>query len=122
MTSAPDTPAGRIAEYHRLFSQALLGRERTAAGIRFRFAGRPGIGDWVRDLARREQACCAFFRFSVTATGGEVWWEASVTDDETSRQVLAEFFRLPETAAAGAGPVRDAFAARGLRFTGGEPG
>ena len=104
MSGAPDTPAERAAEYERLFTQALTGRERSEAGITFRFRADPGLADWVRDLAEREQACCAFFRFTVTADDQEVRWDAKVIDDDVARQILAEFYRLPDRlAGAGAG-------------------
>jgi len=99
MSGAPDTPAERAAEYRRLFAQALTGRERSEAGIRFRFRADPGVADWVRDLANREKACCPFFNFTVTAENEEVRWDVSVIDDVTARQVLAEFYRLPEVLA-----------------------
>jgi hypothetical protein len=55
----------------------------------------PGVEDWVRDLARREKACCGFFDFTVTAGAGEVRWDASVAaSDEAARQALAGFYRL----------------------------
>jgi hypothetical protein len=111
MTNAPDTPAERIAEYGRLFRVALVGRERTGDGIRFLFRAEDGVEEWIRDLARREQACCAFFAFAVSAHGGEVWWDATVVDDEVARQILEEFFRLPDTAASGA-PAGPAFSPR----------
>jgi hypothetical protein len=96
MSGAPDTPAERAAEYRRLFAQALAGRERSEAGITFRFRADPGVAYWVRDLAEREKACCAFFNFTVTADDQEVRWDASVIDDDIARQMLAEFYRLPE--------------------------
>jgi len=95
MSGAPDTPAERAAEYRRLFNQALTARERSDAGIRFRFRADPGVADWVRDLADREKACCTFFNFTVTADNEEVRWDASVIDDVAARRVLAEFYRLP---------------------------
>jgi hypothetical protein len=98
LTGAPDTLAERLAEYRRLFAAHLIGRERTGTGIRFRFRTGPGVEDWVRDLARREKACCAFFDFtSGTSTAGEIWWDATVIDDDMARQVLDEFYRLPDT-------------------------
>jgi hypothetical protein len=100
MSGAADTPAERAAEYRRLFTEALIGRERSEAGISFRFRADPGVADWVRDLADREKACCAFFHFTVTADSEEVRWDASVIDDVAARQVLAEFYRLPERLAA----------------------
>jgi hypothetical protein len=115
MSSAPDTPAERLDEYRRLFTQSLLGRERTRAGIRFRFRADPGVEAWVRDLAAREKACCAFFDFAVTVKDDEVWWAAQVIDDELARQILEEFYRLPETAGDGVDVVHQAFADRGLQ-------
>jgi hypothetical protein len=101
MTGAADTISERMAEYRRLFTQSLLGRDRTGTGIRFRFRADKGLEDWVRDLAGREQACCAFFSFTVTANDDEVWWDASVIDDDMARQILDEFYRLPDTFAHG---------------------
>jgi hypothetical protein len=122
MTSATDTPAERIAEYRRLFAQSLLGRARTSTGIRFRFRADPGLAEWVRDLARRERACCAFFSFSVYASDAEIWWDISVVDDEMARRILAEFYRLPGTVAEG-DTVHRRFADQGLRIVtdGGQP-
>jgi hypothetical protein len=117
MTGAPDTGPERLAEYHRLFTAALLGRQRTAEGIRFRFRADAGVEEWVRDLAAREKACCAFFAFEVTRQVGEVWWDAAVTDDDSARAVLAEFYALPDNAAEGADALEDRLARQGLRFT-----
>ena len=90
----PGAVAERMAEYRRLFGQHLAGRSGTAAAISFRFRAGPGVEEWVRDLARREKACCAFFDFSVTADGPEVRWDVTVADDEAARQALAGFYRL----------------------------
>ena len=96
LSSTPGALAGRMDEYRRLFRQHLAGRSRTAAGIRFRFRAGPGVEDWVRDLARREKECCAFFDFTVTADGQEVRWDAAVASGEAARDVLAGFYRLPD--------------------------
>jgi hypothetical protein len=85
----------RMAEFGQLFRDALVGRDNTADGIRFRFALRAGLEDQIRDLARREQSCCAFFDFTVAVHGDEVWWDATVTDPE-ARPILDDFFSLPE--------------------------
>ena len=66
LTGTPGAFAERMAEYRRLFREHLAGRSRTGQGIRFRFRAEPGVEDWVRDLARREQECCGFFDFTVT--------------------------------------------------------
>ncbi|QFY10728.1 hypothetical protein GBF35_32665 [Nonomuraea phyllanthi] len=94
---APDSLRERLDEYRRIFEHALAGRERTGGGIRFRFRARPGVEAWVRDLAARERACCAFFAFEVTAQGDEVLWDASVPDDAAARAMLEAFYALPET-------------------------
>jgi hypothetical protein len=100
MTGAADTPAERLEAYAALFADALVGRERTAGGIRFRFADRPGVQARVLDLAAKEKACCPFFTFAVGVQGDEVWWDASVVDDAAARAVLDGFFALPETGGA----------------------
>jgi hypothetical protein len=97
LTGTPGAFAERMAEYRRLFRQYLTGGTRTGPGIQFRFRAEPGVEDWVRDLARREKACCGFFDFTVTADDHEVRWDASVADDEAARQALDGFYRLPET-------------------------
>ena len=97
LTGTPGAFADRMAEYRRLFGQYLAERTRTAQGIRFWFRAEPGVEDWVRDLARREQECCGFFRFTVTADAGGIRWDAAVADDEPARQALDEFYRLPGT-------------------------
>jgi hypothetical protein len=97
MTGAPDTAAERLAEYGRLFSASLIGRERTDGGVRFRFRAHRGLEESVRDLAAREKACCAFFTFSVTVRGDELWWDSSVVDDDIARGILDQFYTLPET-------------------------
>jgi hypothetical protein len=92
MTDAPDTATERIAEYQRIFTRALIGRERTDNGIRFRFGAEPGLEAWIADLAAREKACCGFFDFAVTRHGNEIWWDASVVDDDLARSILEEFY------------------------------
>ncbi|HKR68572.1 MAG TPA: hypothetical protein VJT16_07025 [Streptosporangiaceae bacterium] len=99
MSTAQDTPAERLDEYQRLFNGFLVGRERSEAAIRFRFRADPGIEPWVRDLAAREKACCAFFNVAVTKTDHEVLWDVSVIDDAMARMILADFYRLPDALA-----------------------
>jgi hypothetical protein len=90
-----DAIALRMGEFAELFRAALIGRETTDQGIRFRFATAPGVEEQVRDLARREQSCCSFFRFAIRVHGDEVWWDATVTDRD-ARPVLDDFYELPE--------------------------
>jgi hypothetical protein len=114
MTDATDTLDERLAAYRRLFGTALAGRERTDTGIRFRFHARPGTSELVRDLAAREKACCAFFDFVIEEHGDEVTCDVSVVDDPVARQILDEYYRLPETVDEGAAALHERFAEQGL--------
>src|SRR5262247_78303 len=96
MSQATDTGPQRLEEYRDLFASALIGRERTVEGIRFRLRADDGVEAWVRSLAAREKACCPFFSFTVERVGGEVRWDASVVDDDIARAILDEFYALPE--------------------------
>ena len=115
MTGAPDTAEERIAEYERLFAQALIGRQHTDDGIRFRFGADPGVEEWVADLAAREKACCAFFDFAITRHGSEIWWDASVVDNDTARTILEELYQLPDTASEGIAGLHERSMQQGLQ-------
>jgi hypothetical protein len=117
MTSAPDTGPERMMEYQRLFTQALIGRERTADGIRFRLRAADGIEAWVRDLAAREKACCPFFDYSITTDGDEVRWDATVIDNDIARTILDEFYDLPDTVNDGVDGLENRLTERGLHIT-----
>ncbi len=114
MTTAPDTPDERLAEYQELFDTALVAKERTDTGIRFRLRADPGIADHVRDLAAREKACCAFFDFTINETSDEVIWDSTVIDDPIARQILEEYYNLPDTTADSPEALHARFAAKGL--------
>lgn len=116
MTDAPDTTEERLAEYRRLFGGDLVGRERTEEGIRFRFRVRDGLAEEIRDLAAREKACCAFFDFDIREHGDEITWDASVIDDPVARQILDEYYALPDTLAGSAAELFDRFADNGLEI------
>lgn len=116
MTDAPDTTEERLAEYRRLFGTDLIGRERTETGIRFRFRTRVGLADEIRDLAAREKACCAFFVFEIREHDDEITWDASVVDDPIARQILDEYYALPDTLAGSVAELFDRFAGNGLEI------
>lgn len=118
LTDAPDTAAERIAEYQRLFAAHLVVQSYVDGVVRFRFRADRGVEAWVRDLMAREQQCCAFFDFTVSAGDGEIVWDATV-DDDAARVMLDEWARLPETVGAGVDAVRDRWTAQGLTFVAG---
>ena len=91
-----------MSEYHRLFDQALAGRERTSDGLTFRFKTKPGVEEWIRDLSQREAACCPFFEYTVSTTDkGEITWLIATDGNPIAESVLDEMYRLPETVADG---------------------
>ena len=96
MTGAPDTGQERLAEYARLFESALVSRERTPGAMRWWLRNDEGIEAWAKDLAARENACCAFMTTTVTAAGDRVLWESTAIDDPVAREVLDMMYELPE--------------------------
>jgi hypothetical protein len=93
----------RVAEFEALFAAALRSVDRLGdRHLRVRLAGGPGLAASVRDLAERENACCAFFRFTVTrdttADGEAVTLDVEVP--ETYVEVLDGLAALTGTAAA----------------------
>lgn len=95
MTGAPDTLAERMEEYARLFQTAYLGRDRDQTGARWLLRADPGVEEWARDLANRENACCAFMTSTVTRQGDLVIWHMTTIDDEAAKAVLDVFHDLP---------------------------
>jgi hypothetical protein len=116
MTTAPDTAQQRLDEYQQLFGRALISREKTSDGIRFRLRAEPGVEAWVRDLAAREKACCAFFAFDVTLDGDQVLWDAAVSDNDAARAILDEYYLLPDTAPQSPAELSDRLERKGLHF------
>ena len=63
----------RLAEFDALFATAVRAvTTLSPTHARLRLAGPPGLAATVRDLAARETACCSFFEFTLTATGGHL--------------------------------------------------
>jgi hypothetical protein len=128
LTGAPDTAEQRMAEYGRLFAQSLAGRDRTEQRVRLRFRTDGGVEAWVRDLAAREKACCPFYDFGISATGGEVWWDISLVDGganddpDTARIMLDEFYDAPDNVAGGVAGMKERLANSGIAVTTNESG
>lgn len=84
----------RVAEFKAVFAY-LVRTEPFDAGFRWHFKGDADLEASLRDLARREHACCRFFEFHVARVDDSIIWEARV--DERGRPVLDELMQLPET-------------------------
>ena len=94
-TLTDDDARERLAEYARLFAAAYAGRERTAAGMRWWLRAEPGIAEWARALAARENACCPFLRNVVIETDRHLVWEMTTCDDPAAAAVVDLFYDLP---------------------------
>ena len=114
LTGASDTPDERIAEYGQLFARALVDRERTADAVELKFAAKPGVAEWVTDLARREGACCPFLTYEVRVDGPRVVWRISTQAGPAAQAILDEFHVLPERFGDGFKGLLERLDARGV--------
>ena len=74
----------RVAEFDRLFAQALAAVEwLSPQAARIILPPSPEIAAEAADLVVRETECCSFFTFSVTATGGRVHLDVTVPESQT---------------------------------------
>lgn len=80
----------RREEASALMSRALMDRERTAHGVRLRFSTTGGAEEAVRDLVRREQECCPFFRFTLARDGDHLLLDAEAPPE--ARELLDGLF------------------------------
>ena len=77
-TLSPDQLGGRLVEWHELFATSLRRVERPAPRrLRLVLAADADV-ESVRDLAAREQECCAFMAFAVTPGDGELLVDVEV--------------------------------------------
>lgn len=90
-----------MSEYGRLFDHALAGRDRTGAGLAFRFTAKAGVEEWVRDLSQREKACCAFFDYTITVGDGQITWLIATDGNPVAESILDEMYQLPDVVAEG---------------------
>ncbi len=122
MTSASDTPRERFAEYGRIFAHALVARARTPEGVELGFAAKPGVPEWVLDLARREAACCSFCSYDVQLEGDRIVWRTSSQAGPDVQALLDSFYALTEQLGEGLDGYFERLAASGLRVTSPQPG
>lgn len=80
---SPQRPL-RVAEFDRLFARAAGPVERLGPrAARILLPPHPETAAEAADLVVRESACCSFFTFSVTATGGQVHLDITVPEHQT---------------------------------------
>ena len=114
MSSASDNLAERIAEYRHLFEHALTSRESTATATTFRFAARPGVREWVCDLAEREAACCSFRTYEIDEEGEEIVWTTTGGLDAVEMGILDEFLAVAESVASSSDAIAQRLEGQGL--------
>lgn len=83
----------RLDEWRQFFTRSVTAMERTSAHtVRFQLGGSTSaVGD-AADLAQRENACCAFFEFSLELEAARWWLVVRVSPD--AAPLLAEFASL----------------------------
>jgi hypothetical protein len=118
MSNAPDTLAERIAEYRRLFDHALVGRESTPTATTFRFADRPGVAEWVCDLAKREAACCPFLSYEIDQEGEEIVWTTAGGLGASEMAIFEELLVGPEAVTASSETIAQRLEDQGLPVIG----
>ena len=121
-TGAADTPEERLGEYLRLFEHALTDRARLADGVWLSFARKPGVGEWVTDLARREAACCPFVSYDVTSDGDTITWETIGSADPAVQAILDQYIAIADNAGQGIDAMLDRLAASGTHVVETSPG
>jgi hypothetical protein len=99
-----------------------IARDRSADAVEFAFAPKPGVAGWVTDLARRESACCPFFRCRVSVHDDRVLWPISSQAGPPAQATLDEFFAGPERFGDGMAGLLDRLAGRGSAVTAPGPG
>jgi hypothetical protein len=118
MSSASDNLEERLAEYRRLFEHALTGRESTATATTFRFAARPGVREWVCNLAKREAACCPFLSYEIDEDGEEIVWTTAGGLGASDMAILDEYLDGPKSVADSSDAIAQRLEDQGLHVIG----
>ena len=121
-TGASDTPDERLGEYLRLFDHALTDHVRTTNSVQFVFARKPGVAEWVTDLARREAGCCPFVSYDVTADGETITWQTTGPDDPAVQAILDQYITIADHVGDGVAAMLERLAAAGTSVMETSPG
>ncbi|HEX6239923.1 MAG TPA: hypothetical protein VFZ61_03475 [Polyangiales bacterium] len=87
-----DSQSERAREFQAVFAW-LRAADRDGASLRWVFQNGPGVERKVRQLARKEHACCPFLSFAISTRGDEVVWQARAM--EGAEPLLDAFYDLP---------------------------
>lgn len=75
----------RVAEFDRLFTRASAAVERFGPRVaRITLPPSPETAAAAADLVVRETQCCSFFTFSLTAGGGRLHLDVTVSENQVS--------------------------------------
>ena len=85
-----DDQVRRLREIAELRQRALLEARETPAGLRMRFAARPGIRQELERLIEIESRCCSFLRFELEGSDEELVLE--VGGPEQARPLIEGMF------------------------------
>jgi hypothetical protein len=91
-----DSHAQRARDFQAVFAW-LRSADRDGTSLRWVFQSGPGVERKVRELARKEHACCPFLSFAISTRGEEVVWQARV--HQGAEALLDAFYALPNTVA-----------------------
>jgi hypothetical protein len=69
--------AERRARWRALVAESLIERTETSAGVRLAFRSGAVADRELRELAALERECCAFARFEVRTSGGQLLLDVS---------------------------------------------
>ena len=89
-TLTADAMTDRLAFIDTLSNDALIARETTESGLRVRLRDGEDVERRVRELIAAESSCCAFLRFDLERTDGELVLAIDGSDD--ARPVIDLFF------------------------------
>jgi hypothetical protein len=114
MSLARDTLAERLAEYRPLIEHALIGHESNETATTFRFAARPGVREWVCNLAKREAACCSFLAYEIDQEGEEIVWITSGGRGDPEMAIFDEILDGPGSVPGGSDAIAQWLEDQGL--------
>jgi hypothetical protein len=92
----------RFGAFAALFEH-LSAATRLPAGFRWTFRNVPGLERQLRELARKEHACCPFLTFAISVDGDELVWRACGSSE--AEAAIEAFYRMPEAPPDGALPL-----------------